>query len=78
MTSPTLTYDPEANAIYLRFSDEEIAETVELSDTVYVDIDADGNPVGFEVLDANSAWLASMPALPDSAALKDLIRHRAA
>ena len=78
MTSPTLSYDPEANAIYLRFSDEEIAETVELSETVYVDVDAEGNPVGFEVLDANPAWLATMSALPDAAALKDVLKHRAA
>lgn len=78
MTTPTLSYDPDANALYIRFSDEEIAETVEFSDTVYVDIDAEGNPIGFEVLDASPSWLADMPVLPEVAALKDVLRHRAA
>jgi uncharacterized protein YuzE len=65
MTSPTLSYDPDANALYIRFSNEEIAETVEFSETVYVDADSEGNPVVFEILDASSAWLANMPALPE-------------
>jgi hypothetical protein len=34
--------------------------------------------VGFEILDASSAWLANVPALPEDAALKDVLKHRAA
>jgi uncharacterized protein YuzE len=76
MNSPQITYDPEANAVYLRFTDNEIAETLELSESVYVD--ADGIPVGLEVLDATSELLAGIPPLPDVAALKDLMHPSAA
>lgn len=78
MSSPTLAYDPDVRALYITFSDAVIVETVELSRTVYVDLDADGNPVGFEVLDADPALVAKVPALPDVAALRDLVKPDAA
>ena len=74
MTSPTLTYDRDANALYIRFSTNAIEETVELSESVYVDVDRDGEPVGFEILDAASSHLAGIPALPETAALSDLLK----
>lgn len=73
MTSPTLRYDREANALYIRFSDHPVSETVELSESVYVDMDSDGEPVGFEILHAASSRLDQIPALPDTAALRDLV-----
>lgn len=78
MDSPTITYDSEANPLYVRFSRHEVAETLELSDTVYIDVDEHGVPVGLEVLDASSGLLAEIPAVPDVAALKDLMRRDAA
>ncbi len=78
MTSSTLTYDPDVKALYIQLSDNEIAETLELSESVYVDVDADGEPVGFEILHAQASLLASLPALPDTAALKDLMTRNAA
>ena len=78
MGSPAITYDPEANALYVRFSDGEIAETLELSESVYVDLDAEGVPVGLEVLDATTDLMSELPAMQDSAALKDLMRKHAA
>ncbi len=78
MSSPILEYDADVNALYLRFSDHPIYETVALSDSVYVDLDADGQPVGFEVLNADPALLASIPALPDTGVLSDLLKPRAA
>jgi uncharacterized protein YuzE len=78
MNSPQITYDPDANAIYLCFSDHEIAETLELSESVYVDVDADGVPVGFEVLNASSSFLAGLPGGSDTATLKDLMTRDAA
>lgn len=77
MTSPTLTYDPEANALYIQFSTVDVAETVELSESVYVDIDSKGEPVGFEILHAEPSLLERIPALPDSVALRDLVKHNA-
>jgi uncharacterized protein YuzE len=78
MGSPTITYDPGANALYVRFSQVEIAETLELSESVYVDVDAEGVPVGLEVLDATSDLMSELPGLPDAAALKDLMHKSAA
>ena len=73
MRSPKITYDPEANALYLQFSVNEIAETVELSESVYVDVDADGLLVGIEILDATAEVLTGLPTLPAIADLKDLL-----
>lgn len=78
MNSPQVTYDPDANALYLRFSDNEIAETLELSESVYVDVDAAGIPVGFEILHAAPSLVASLSVLPDAAALRDLMDPTAA
>jgi uncharacterized protein YuzE len=78
MTQATLTYDREADAIYLQFSDAEIAETIELAENVYVDVDKDGNPVGFEVLGAEPELLASLPARPEALGLQELMKRSAA
>ncbi|MGC4192114.1 MAG: DUF2283 domain-containing protein [Thermomicrobiales bacterium] len=78
MSSPTLTYDRDANALYLRFSSRPIEETVALSDSVYVDVDAEGEVVGVEVLYASSADLESIPELPATGVLRDLLKPRAA
>lgn len=78
MNSPQITYDPATNAVYLRFSDNEIAETLELSESVYIDVDSDGVPVGLEVLNATAELRSGIPPLPDAAALKDLMHRSAA
>ncbi len=74
MNSPTVTYDPDVRALYIKLSEAAIAETVELSRTIYVDVDADGQAVGFEILNADPALLAKVPTLPDVAALRDLVK----
>jgi hypothetical protein len=74
MTSPTLAYDREANALYIRFTDHEIAEPVELSETVYVDMDTDGD----EILHAEPSRFEGIPVLPDTDALRDLLKSSAA
>ena len=78
MISPRITYDSDANAIYLCFSDNKIAETLELSESVYVDVDTDGVPVSLEVLDASSNLMTGLPSVSDSTALKDLMTRDAA
>lgn len=57
-------YDPEANAIYVRFSDEQIDHTDEVRPGIIVDYDARGHVVGIEMLDAKT--------LLSEAALKSL------
>ena len=59
-------YDPEANAIYVRFSDEEIDHTDEVRPGIIVDYDARGHVVGIEMLDAKT--LLSESALKSLAA----------
>jgi uncharacterized protein YuzE len=78
MTSPTVTYYPDVNALYIQLIDAEVLETVELAKGVYLDIDADGRAIGFEILNADASLLASIPALPDKAALRDLLKPHAA
>ena len=78
MTLPTVTYDPDVNALYIQLIEAEILETVELANGVYLDIDADGQAIGIEILNADASLLASIPALPDKAALRDLLKPHAA
>ena len=47
-----LEYDQEANAIYVRFSDDRIVESEEVQEGVIFDFDEGGRIVGFELLDA--------------------------
>ncbi len=74
----TLTYDPDVKALYIELTDADVRETVELAEAVYLDIDADGQPVGFEILNADPSLLASVPALPHTASLRDLLKTSAA
>jgi uncharacterized protein YuzE len=45
-------YDPEANALYVKFSDEKIERTEELRPGIILDFDGAGHIVGIEMLDA--------------------------
>jgi uncharacterized protein YuzE len=46
----TAQYDPEADALYVRFTDAERARAVEVDEALYVDVDADGRAIGLEIL----------------------------
>ena len=52
--TPTVKYDAEANAAYIRFSPEPVEESEEVSAGIVLDYDADGRIVGMEVLDARA------------------------
>lgn len=78
MTSPIVTFDPDVDVLYIELLDAEVLETVELAKGVYLDIDAEGRAVGFEILNADASLLASIPALPDKAVLRDLLKPDAA
>ena len=45
-------YDPEANALYVRFSDEDVDHTEEVRPGIIMDFDARGHVIGIEMLDA--------------------------
>lgn len=48
-----IKYDKEADAFYLKLSDEEIAESDQEKPGIIIDYDKNGNIVGIEVLDAS-------------------------
>lgn len=52
--NPTVTYDPDANAAYIRFSPEPVEESEEVSAGIILDYDADGRIAGMEVMDARA------------------------
>jgi uncharacterized protein YuzE len=47
------TYDAEADALYVRFSETPVVESEEVSDGVVLDFDADGRIVAIELIDAS-------------------------
>jgi len=47
-----ITYDPEADALYVGLRDVPAEDAVEIEEGVTVDLDAKGHIVGLEVLDA--------------------------
>lgn len=59
-------YDPEADALYVRFADTPVVESEEVANGVMLDFDADGRIVAFEVLDARK-HLAAGAKLPTAA-----------
>jgi uncharacterized protein YuzE len=50
-----VNFDREANALYIRFSDDKIEETSEVRPGVMLDYDAKGRIVGLEILNASEA-----------------------
>ncbi|MDH7577545.1 MAG: DUF2283 domain-containing protein [Bacillota bacterium] len=46
-------YDPDADALYIRFKEGAVADTDEVSAGVMLDIDEEGNLLGLEILDAS-------------------------
>jgi uncharacterized protein YuzE len=46
-------YDPDGDALYLRFAESNIVESEEVSEGLIVDYDADGRIVAIELLDAS-------------------------
>lgn len=54
MMKPFVTYDAQANAAYIRFSDLKMLESEEVSPGVVFDYDAEGRLVAIELLDAKA------------------------
>ena len=48
-----ITYDPEADAIMIRFKDATTSESDEITPNVIADFDDDGGVIGIEVLSAS-------------------------
>ena len=69
-------FDQDANSLYIALHEGQFAQTIEITDMVYVDIDASGTPLGVEFvgadefvpflrrlqeLDAAEAWPVDLP-----------------
>jgi uncharacterized protein YuzE len=53
-TTMKATYDEQANALYVRFTNAAIDASEEVRPGLIIDFDADGRIVAFEMLDANT------------------------
>jgi uncharacterized protein YuzE len=53
-TMITLSVDPGLGVAYIKFSDDQIIETVEVTPSVQVDVDATNTVVGIELLSATA------------------------
>ncbi len=51
-----IRYDPDADALYLRLSEEAVNESDEVAPGVIVDYSSGGVPVGLEILDASKRF----------------------
>jgi len=51
-----ITYDKIANAAYMTLRKGKISKTVEMSDSVIVDLDKSGNILGIELLEASKQF----------------------
>ena len=59
-----ITHDKEADAAYIYLKDigeGEVAETIVLSDSVNIDVDAKGNTLGIELLFVSKRFPQSIP-----------------
>ncbi|MGO4437849.1 DUF2283 domain-containing protein [Rhizobium sp. RAF56] len=52
--NPSVKYDVDSNAAYIRFSSEQVSESAEVSEGIVLDYDSEGRIVGMEVLDARA------------------------
>ena len=50
MINFNISFDPEAGAMYIKFSLTKVAKTIELKEEVFIDVDAKGNLIGIEFL----------------------------
>jgi len=64
MNKTPLKYDSQTDTLTVRFSDTAIEESDELEDGLIVDYDADGNVVGFELMDASKIVSRTVESIP--------------
>lgn len=48
-----IQFDRDVDALYIEIAPGDVEATIELTDTIYVDVDQEGNPLGVEFLDAD-------------------------
>lgn len=68
------SYDRSVDALYVHLSDEPYHHGVALDDVRHVDYDAQGEPVGVELLSPRASGV-DLRALPEEASLAGLLAH---
>ena len=53
--------DKEADALYIRLADSSIEETIELNNDIFADVDAEGNVVGYEIINLSVYATLELP-----------------
>ena len=71
MENPIFTYDPQADAAYLQLTDHAIVGTEALDSQRLIDRDAQGQPVGVELLRVSAG--SALTGLPAAAALEGFL-----
>ena len=69
-----LTYDEQADAVYVQFRRSAVSRTDELSDSVAVDYDGEGRPLGVEFL--NVSLGIDLDQVPHRAQVAKLLEER--
>jgi uncharacterized protein YuzE len=69
-----LTYDQEADAVYVYFTQNSVARTEEVSDLVAVDYDASRQPTGVEFLSVSAG--IDLGRIPHRAEVAKLLEQR--
>jgi len=69
-----VSYDSGVHTLYIQLNDAEVAETVELSKYVYLDVDAEARPVGVEILNADPSFAESLSDKSGAVNLIDVLR----
>lgn len=77
MTDAQITWDKEARAIYVQYLEATVERTIAVSNTVYIDVDCDGNEVGIEILGVDADIFSALEGLSHSATLRGLLRKAA-
>ena len=54
MIEMKISYDPKHDVLYLKFSENEIIDTVEVDRGVLIDYGKNGEMIGFEMINASS------------------------
>jgi len=68
----TVTYDPTEDILYVRLSDESVADTVCLDDLRIIDYSVDGGVIGIEFIGASGG--VELRDIPFSHKVEELIR----
>jgi len=68
-------FDEEANALYIAINVGEVARTIEVTDMVYIDVGAQGAPVGIAFVSADEfvPFRRRLHALEQSHELRDVV-----